>query len=108
MKSVVPISTVGLFLISGLSSAQQPKKDAPVALSAPVACYQIAWGSKDTPGLGLNAGQAVELCGGASDAEKVIKCFVQAWAHVDDGGLGLNAGQAIRLCKANSQQQTFP
>jgi hypothetical protein len=72
--------------------------------SEPVKCYKIVWGSKDAPGLGLTAGQAVALCGGTDNAAKTATCFAQAWSHPDDGGLGLTAGQAVSLCKSNSSQ----
>jgi hypothetical protein len=55
-------------------------------------------------GLGLTAGQAVTLCSGATDANKVIQCYAKAWEHPDNGGLGLTAGQAVMLCKTNSLQ----
>ena len=100
MRTIVQILAVGLFVISAPGTAAEPKSD---PVSAPITCYQYVWGSKVNPGLGLNAGQAVELCGGATDANQVIQCFTKAWAHPDDGGLGLSAGQAIRLCKVNSQ-----
>lgn len=64
----------------------------------------MVWGSKEKAGLGLTAGQAVTLCSGATDANKVIQCFVKAWAHPDNGGLGLTTGQAVTLCKTNSLQ----
>ena len=103
MKLVNQSYALMLLFASGSSSAAEPTKSQPDP--APIACYEQVWGSvkKGLPGLGLTAGQAVELCGGATDADKVIRCFSKAWAHVDDGGLGLAAGQAIRLCKANSQ-----
>ncbi|WP_146097389.1 hypothetical protein [Rhodoferax sp. TS-BS-61-7] len=69
--------------------------------SEPVKCYKIVWGSKDTPGLGLTAGQAVTLCSGTVNAAKTALCFVQAWSHPDNDGLGLTAGQAVSLCKSN-------
>jgi hypothetical protein len=71
--------------------------------SAPITCYQLAAGTEEVTGVALNVGQAIELCGGATDAIEVIQCFLIAFSHTDDGGLGLNAGNAIRLCKQNSQ-----
>ena len=98
-------SLLGLLLISAPSTASEFKdKMNSLPVSEPVKCYKTAWGSKDTPGLGLTAGQAVTLCGGTPDAAKTILCFVQAWSHPDDGGLGLTAGQAVALCKTNSLQ----
>jgi hypothetical protein len=94
-----------LLLISDPSTAGESKdKLDSLPVSEPVKCYKIVWGSKDTPGLGLTAGQAVTLCGGTTDAAKTILCFVQAWSHPNDGGLGLTAGQAVALCKSNSLQ----
>lgn len=103
MKSIIQTFILMLLVAPGTSTAAEPTQSRSDA--APIACYEQAWGSvkKGIPGLGLTAGQAVELCGGATDADKVIRCFTKAWAHVDDGGLGLTAGQAVRLCKANSQ-----
>jgi hypothetical protein len=71
----------------------------PVAASEPIKCYELAWGTKDEPGLGLTAGQAVDLCSGATDANKVIQCMFKAWSHPGNGGLGLTAGQAVSLCR---------
>lgn len=96
---LVPLS---LLLMCSYATAD-PKKDD--AASAPIKCYEQAWGSKENPGLGLNVGQAVELCSGATDANKPIQCFIKAFAHRNDGGLGLNIGQAVRLCKTNSQSR---
>lgn len=95
----------GLLLISASSTASEikNKKDS-LPATEPVKCYKAVWGSKDTPGLGLTAGQAVTLCGGTTDAAKTILCFAQAWSHPDNGGLGLTAGQAVALCKSNSLQ----
>jgi hypothetical protein len=94
MKTISHLPALALLLMSSLATAA----------SEPIKCYEIAWGSKQSPGLGLTAGQAVELCSGATDANKVIQCVAKAWAHLDDGGLGLTAGQAVRLCKTNSLQ----
>ena len=77
---------------------------APVTASEPIKCYERAWGNPEKEGLGLTAGQAVTLCGGATDAKKVIQCYAKAWGHPDNGGLGLTAGQAVRLCKTNALQ----
>lgn len=96
---------LGLLLISAPSTANELKdKMDSLPVSEPVKCYKTVWGSKDTPGLGLTAGQVVTLCGGTTDAAKTILCFVQAWSHPDNGGLGLTAGQAVALCKSNSSQ----
>ena len=65
-------------------------------------CFEIAWAHPNDRGLGLNRGQAVELCNGASNAVEVIACFAIAWEHPDNGGLGLNRGQAVRLCNRAS------
>ena len=66
-------------------------------------CYATAW---DHPGngkggLGLTAGQAIELCKGAPLAKEVLQCYRTAWDHPGngEGGLGLTAGQAIEFCK---------
>jgi hypothetical protein len=96
---------LGLLLISATSTASELKDTMDsLPASEPVKCYKAAWGSKDTPGIGLTAGQAVTLCGGTDDAEKTILCFVQAWSHPNNGGLGITAGQAVALCKSNSLQ----
>ena len=100
MRTFFQIFALVLFAISPPGAAAESKS---YSGSAPIACYQKAWGSKDNPGLGLTAGQAIELCGGATDADKVILCYAEAWGHPDEGGLGLTAGQAIALCKARSQ-----
>lgn len=104
MTTISHLPALALLLMSSLATAGEPKTTEPLPASEPTRCYEIAWGSKENPGLGLTAGQAVELCSGANDANKVIRCFVKAWAHPDDGGLGLTAGQAVRLCKTNSLQ----
>ena len=85
------------------ASAAKEKLDS-LPESEPVKCYKIVWGSKDTPGVGLTAGQAVALCSGTDNAAKTALCFVQAWSHPDNGGLGLTAGQAVSLCKSNPLQ----
>ncbi|SDK18940.1 hypothetical protein SAMN05192566_0537 [Methylophilus rhizosphaerae] len=74
--------------------------------SEPTKCYEAVWGSdeKKKAGLGLNAGQAVTLCSGTTNAARVVECFLEAWAHPKNGGLGLTTGQAITLCKTNSLQ----
>jgi hypothetical protein len=97
MRTMIRTVALALVLLSGSGTASGPKTGE--SESAPIKCYEYVQGGKDRPGLGLNVGQAVELCGGATDAQKVIQCFVKAWAHRDDGGLGLNAGQAVDLCK---------
>lgn len=94
-----------LLLFSSSATAGEIKdKIASLPVSEPVKCYENVWGSKskDIPGMGLTAGQAVTLCSGTVDAARTILCFVQAWSHPDDGGLGLTAGQAVALCKSNS------
>ncbi len=91
---------LGLLLICAPSTASESKnKMDSLPVTEPVKCYKFVWGSKDTLGLGLTAGQAVTLCGVTTDAAKTTLCFVQAWSHPDDGGLGLTAGQAVALCK---------
>ncbi len=96
---------LGLLLMCVTSTAGELKDTvSSLPASEPVKCYKAVWGSKDTPGIGLTAGQAVMLCGGTDDAAKTVLCFVQAWSHSDNGGLGLTAGQAITLCKSNSLQ----
>jgi hypothetical protein len=104
MQTFSHLPALALLIMSSLATAGEPKKSEPAPASEPIKCYEIAWGSKENSGLGLTAGQAVELCSGATDANKVIRCFAKAWAHTDDGGLGLTAGQAVRLCKTNSLQ----
>lgn len=94
--------TLSLSLICSYATAEPKREDAAIA---PIKCYEQAWGSKENPGLGLNVGQAVELCSGATDPNKPIQCFIKAFAHRDDGGLGLNIGQAVRLCKTNPQSR---
>lgn len=96
---------LGLLLVNAPATANDVK-DIMGSLpeSEPVKCYRIVWGSKDNPGLGLTAGQAVTLCSGTENAAKTVLCFVQAWSHPEKGGLGLTAGQAVSLCKSNSLQ----
>ena len=67
-------------------------------------CFENASALPGNGGLGLNRGQAVELCSGATNAIKVTQCFENAWAHPDNGGLGLNRGQAIDLCKKSAEK----
>lgn len=94
-----------LSLVTAPVMANEVKaKMKPLPDSEPVKCYKTVWGSKDTPGLGLTAGQAVTLCSGTNNAAKTALCFAQAWSHPDEGGLGLTAGQAVSLCKSNSLQ----
>jgi hypothetical protein len=104
MTTVSYVSAFVLLLVSSFAAAGDLQKIEPASASEPIKCFETAWGSKESPGLGLAAGQAVELCSGATDANKVIRCFAKAWAHRDDGGLGLTAGQAVRLCKTSSLQ----
>ena len=64
-----------LLLVSGSATADEIKdKMASLPVSEPVKCYESVWGSKskDIPGLGLTAGQAVTLCGGTVDAAKTL------------------------------------
>ena len=63
----------------------------------PTICYKIAWKE-----IGFSSGQAVALCSGTTDAQKVILCAVKAWTHPKNDGLGLTAGQAVLLCKAST------
>ncbi len=65
-------------------------------------CFEKAWEHPENGGLGLNRGQAIKLCNGASNAVEVIKCFEKAWEHPSNGGLGLNQGQAVKLCNSAS------
>jgi hypothetical protein len=65
-------------------------------------CFEKAWAHPNDGGLGLNRGQAVELCNGASNVVEVTTCFEIAWEHPNTGGLGLNRGQAVRLCNRAS------
>ena len=67
------------------------------AKSEPSLCYRLAGGD------GMTVGQAIELCGGTTDALKTLACFQEAWGHPDEGGLGLNLGQAVDLCKSNAR-----
>ncbi len=92
MKTIFRNLLIAVFAIGGSAYASEPIK-----------CYEAAWGSvaKEIEGMGITAGQAVELCSGATDANKVLQCFAKAWAHPGNGGLGLTAGQAVRLCKTN-------
>ncbi len=107
MKPIFYLQVLALLLVSSIAIADESQKTATIPDSEPTKCYKIAWGSKESQGLGLTAGQAVDLCGGATDAKKVILCFVKAWANPADDGLGLTAGQAVRLCKTNSLQNAL-
>ena len=73
-----------------------------VATNEAIKCYETAWGLPVEGGLGLTAGQAVELCSGTTNANETIQCYAKAWDINDNGGLGLTAGQAVRLCKRNA------
>ena len=107
MKSIFNLQVPALLLVSSIAMAEESKKIETIPDTEPTKCYKMAWGSKESQGLGLTAGQAVDLCGGATDANKVILCVVKAWSHPDNDGLGLNAGQAVRLCKTNSLQNAL-
>jgi hypothetical protein len=96
MKTALQLTALSVFLLGGAAAAEE------LPTSEPVKCYEKAWGHPSEGGFGLTAGQAVSLCGGATDASKVIQCFAEAWAPSSAGGLGLNAGQAVALCKSNS------
>jgi hypothetical protein len=103
MKGILLPLSISLFvLIFNHANANDSKKNTLTQTPEPIKCYSVAWESKETNGLGLTTGQAVELCSGTTSAEKTLQCFYIAWAHPDDGGLGLNAGQAVDLCKTNS------
>ena len=104
MKAIFFIFTSFLFFISSHAVSKEPSLNTQSLNPEPVKCYETAWGSKESDGFGLTAGQAVILCGGTNDANKVIQCFSKAWGHPLEGGLGLNAGQAVSLCKENSLQ----
>lgn len=130
MKNMFRALTVSLLLTSIPAIADEPAADKPVesepaerklteaesaklqslirdfkdavrksAKSEPTLCYRLAGGD------GMTIGQAVELCGGTTDAFKTLACFEEAFGHPDDGGLGLNRGQAVDLCKSNSQDR---
>ena len=88
MKYFLLVSLLTLFVSGNVVAANEMAQ-----------CFEKAWGHPDDGGLGLNRGQAVELCGGATAATDVAQCFDIAWGHPDDGGLGLNRGQAVDLCK---------
>ena len=90
MKHLLLIIPITLFLNSQAVFADEVTK-----------CFEKAWEHPNNGGLGLNRGQAVELCTGASNAVKVTTCFEKAWEHPDNGGLGLNRGQAVELCKSS-------
>ena len=102
MTRIIPLAAIVFlsgFTISAPTVAAEQN-------SEPIKCYNIAWGNQeDGKGFGLTAGQAVRLCGGTTNAQKVLQCFSKAWAHPNNGGLGLPAGQAVDLCKTNSLQQ---
>ena len=87
MKYAVLVSLCSLFLVSQ-----------PVIAGNAAQCRQIALAHTADGGLGLNVGQANELCRGAADATNVIRCYSKAWGHPDKGGLGLTKGQALELC----------
>jgi hypothetical protein len=97
MRVIVCAAILAPLLVSGSVVAAE-------STSEPIQCYEKAWASRETGGLGLTAGQAVTLCSGTFDANKTIQCYAKAWTHPANGGLGLNAGQAILLCKTNSLQ----
>ena len=103
MKQLHP-AFLALILMGGAATASKSTNDAPAPVSEPIRCYETVWGNKENPGLGLTVGQAVTLCSGATDANRVVQCFARAWAHPDDGELGLTAGQSVALCKTNSLQ----
>lgn len=99
MKAIFHVSIFLSLLIGGYAAASEPKKNPSTPASEPTKCYEGAWGSKESEGFGLTAGQAITLCRGTTNANKVLQCFSKAWAHPNNGGLGLSAGQAIDLCK---------
>ncbi|MBU2883645.1 hypothetical protein KO525_16535 [Psychrosphaera sp. B3R10] len=94
MKSMSNVLVFTLFCLSCNSIAEESIPD-----TEPTKCYQMAFGSKVNRGLGFTAGQAAELCSGATDAKRVILCAVKAWSHPDNDGLGLTAGLTVTLCK---------
>jgi hypothetical protein len=102
--ALVLLVTAGSTTVSSAAETARPSEPANESVpdTEPVKCYRIAWESQGKGGLGLNAGQAVRLCSGATNALKVVLCYVQAWEHPNNGGLGLTAGQAIALCKTSA------
>jgi hypothetical protein len=102
---LIAIFLFGVNASAPVVAAENKGSDKPIQSSQPVICYKIAWGNRDKgEGFGLTAGQAIRLCGGATDAQKILQCFAEAWTHPDNGGLGLTAGQAVDLCKTDSLQ----
>lgn len=71
----------------------------------PVKCFKVAWRSRDTQGLGLPLGPAVDLCGGTRNSRETLRCFRQAYSHPGDDGLGLTLGIAVRLCSTNPARE---
>lgn len=90
-------TSIATFLVADAANSASESDEEPVK------CYRIAWEQLEKGGLGLTAGQAVELCSGAKDVLKVIRCYAQAWEHPSRGGLGLTAGQAVSLCKTSPE-----
>ncbi|GHB75896.1 hypothetical protein GCM10008107_26650 [Psychrosphaera saromensis] len=86
-----------LFSICSGAFADESGTTEPIADTEPTICYKIAWEK-----LGFTVGQSVELCGGTTDARKVILCAVKAWSHPENDGLGLTAGLTVQLCKASA------
>jgi len=107
MKFIFNLKVPALLLVSSIAIADESKKIETIPDTEPTKCYEMAWGSAESEGLGLSAGQAVELCSGATDANTVILCLVKAWSHPGNDGLGLTAGQAVSLCKTNSLQNAL-
>jgi hypothetical protein len=92
----IKMKTKFLILLLALFGAES------VVANEAIKCYETAWGHPKEGGLGLTAGQAVELCSGTTNANEIIQCYVKAWGNKANGGLGLTAGQAVRLCKRNA------
>jgi hypothetical protein len=107
MKINIHIPICALLLVGGSAiafAAETKTGNVNATDSEPTKCYEKAWDTPENGGMGLTAGQAVTLCSGATNANKVLSCFAIAWEHPTNGGLGLTAGQAVALCKSSSSQ----
>ena len=98
-KLLIPLTFSMLFSNAALGAA-----DVTDFFTEPTNCYYLMTvGLQLATGLGLYAGEAVQVCSGTTDAAKTVRCYAKAIGSEEDGGLGLRKGLAIKLCKSNSE-----
>jgi len=108
MKLAINSHLTFLLLIGSIAMAEEPNKREAIPDTEPTKCFQMAAGVMRVrggeagtweQGLGFPIRYAVDLCSGATDANKVLLCATKALSLPDKGGLGLSTEEVARLCR---------